>query len=170
MSAVSDYHWIQRIVEQYRDQLIAIDDAHWLATPPIGGWSCSEVYFHIFDASVLSLVQLTGSAEGSGKIKPTAFVVKLILFLGAFPPGKKFKAPKNLVERLKRVSKEEASDMMDTFLSQSELAFATLKNADPAIKTPHPKMGYLNAQHWLRFIGIHLNHHLKQLKRIEKSF
>ena len=170
MSAESDYHWIQRIVAQYRNQLIGIDDTHWSATPPIQGWSYSEVYFHIFDASTLSLAQLIGSAEGKGKVKPTAFVVKLILFLGTFPPGKKFKAPKMLVERLKKISKEEALDMMDTFLLQLELAFAKLKNADLAIKTPHPKMGYLNAHHWLRFIGIHLNHHLKQLKRIEKSF
>jgi glycosyltransferase involved in cell wall biosynthesis len=30
--------------------------------------------------------------------------------------------------------------------------------------------GYLNAKQWLRFIEIHLNHHLKQLNRIENSF
>jgi len=28
----------------------------------------------------------------------------------------------------------------------------------------------MNARQWLRFIEIHLKHHIKQLKRIEKSF
>jgi len=49
-------------------------------------------------------------------------------------------------------------------------AYPKVKNANPKIKTKHPVIGYLNAKQWLRFIEIHLNHHLKQLKRIENSF
>jgi hypothetical protein len=170
MGLKSDYKWIQKIVEQYQLKLQMIDDSVWHTTPPIQGWSYSEVYFHIFDASTLSLLQLVDSAEGKGKVKPTAFIVKLILFMGMLPPGKKFVAPKTLTDRLKKLSKEEITAMMDEFLSKLSLAFPKIQKADLSIKTPHPKMGYLNAGHWLRFIAIHLNHHLKQLNRIEKSF
>ena len=170
MGIESDYKWIQKIVQKYRLKLEYIDESVWQAMPPIQGWSYSEVYFHIFDASILSLKQLTDSAEGKGKLKPTAFPVRFILFLGMLPPGKKFIAPKTLTERLKKVSKEEILILMDDFLNQLKVAFPKVQLADLSIKTPHPKMGYLNAAHWLRFIAIHLNHHLKQLNRIAKSF
>jgi hypothetical protein len=170
MGAENDYKWIQQIVEKYKLKLKKIDDATWHATPPILGWSYSEVYFHIFDASSLSLLQLTDSAEGKGKVKPTAFAVKFILFLGMLPPGKKFVAPKTLIDRLQKLSKEEILVMMDEFLAKLSVGFPKIKKADLSIKTPHPKMGYLNAEHWLKFIAIHLDHHLKQLNRIEKSF
>lgn len=170
MGVKSDYKWIQKIVSKYQLKLQKTDDSKWHTMPSIQGWSYSEVYFHIFDASSLSLLQLIASAEGKGKVKPTAFVVKLILFMGMLPPGKKFVAPKTLTERLKKLSKEEISTMMDEFLVRLSLAFPQIENADLLIKTPHPRMGYLNAGHWLRFIAIHLNHHLKQLNRIEKSF
>ena len=170
MGTISDYRWIQQIVEKYKAKLKEIDDAQWQATPPTQGWSYSEVYYHIFDASILSLIQLTESAEGRAKIKPTAFAVKLILFLGMLPPGKRFKAPKTLTERVKKAGKDDIQALMDVFLKQLQAAYPKLKKADLSIKAPHPKMGYLNANHWLRFIAIHLNHHLKQLKRIEKSY
>jgi hypothetical protein len=170
MGIERDYQWIQRIVNKYKTKLEEIDDSLWHTTPPIQGWSYSEVYFHIFDASLLSLLQLGNSAEGRGKVKPTAFVVKCILFFGMLPPGKKFKAPEMLLERLKKVSKGEVLQMVEAFLNQLEQAYPKVKSADLSIKAAHPKMGYLNAAHWLTFIGIHLNHHLKQLNRIEKSF
>jgi hypothetical protein len=45
-----------------------------------------------------------------------------------------------------------------------------MDRAQANVKTPHPKLGYLNANQWLRFIEIHLKHHYQQLKRVEKSF
>ncbi|MEJ7556758.1 MAG: DinB family protein [Pedobacter sp.] len=170
MGIKHDYNWVLRIVKEYKRKLEEIDTEKWQATPPIQGWSYSEVYYHIFDASLLSLLQLNDSAEGKGKVEPTAFAVQFILFLGMLPPGKKFKAPKQLLERLKKVSKAEVLQMIGSFLNQLELAYPKIKSADLSIKAAHPKMGYLNAAHWLRFIGVHLNHHLKQLNRIDKSF
>ena len=170
MGTKSDYRWVQDIVGKYKSKLEEIDDSVWQVTPPIEGWSYSEVYFHIFDASQLSLLQLLVSAEGRGKVKPTAFMVKLILACGMLPPGKRYKAPKTLTDRLKILSKEEILLMLERFSQQLDIAYPKINGADLSIKAAHPVMGYLNAKHWLRFIGIHLNHHWKQLNRIEKSF
>lgn len=170
MGSESDHKWVKDIVERYRSKLKEIDDSVWQITPPIGGWSYSEVYYHIFDASQLSLLQLLVSADGKGKVKPTAFLVKLILALGMLPPGKRYKAPKTLTDRLKKLSKEEILLMLERFSQQLETAYPKINAADLSTKAAHPVMGYLNAKHWLRFIGIHLNHHWKQLNRIEKSF
>jgi hypothetical protein len=170
MGIKKDYEWVQQVVKKYKAKLEEIDDSVWQTTPPIQGWSYSEVYYHIFDASMLSLLQLNDCAVGKGKVKPTAFAVKFILFIGMLPPGKKFVAPKTLTDRLKKVGKDEVLQMIETFLKQLQLAYPKIRSADLSIKAAHPKMGYLNAAHWLRFIGIHLNHHLKQLNRIDKSF
>lgn len=169
MSNSSVFSSIQTICSTYKDKLEHLPDAQFQTTPPIGGWSYSEVYDHIFDVSLLSLIPMEEAINGNGEKKETAFIVKLILFFGMFPPAKKFKVPKRFESRVKKINKTEARAWIDKFLQQLVIDYATIEKADPAIKTLHPRLGYLNANQWLRVIEIHLNHHLKQLKRIEKS-
>ena len=161
---------LHQISEAYKAKLFAYSDEIFQSTPPISGWSYSEVYSHIFDASLLSLIALQNAAKGKGENKPTAFLVKLILSYGAFPPAKKYKVPSRLVERIKKISKTEALDFILEFDKALEEAYPLIAGSNPLSKTKHPRLGYLNAKHWLRFIEIHLKHHLKQLGRIEKSF
>ncbi|MCX2452675.1 DinB family protein [Pedobacter sp. PLR] len=170
MGTGKNYQKIQQLVLAYQKKLAGLNEEHFKETPPIRGWSYSEVYFHVFDASILSLREMTDTINGKGERKPTAFAVKLILFFGTLPPGKKFKAPKRLAERLKKISKTEANELMDQFLKQLSEDVLLIKNADKTLKTAHPRLGYLNAIQWLRFIGIHLDHHLQQLHRIDLSF
>lgn len=170
MSAGKNYQKIKDLVLAYQKKLSELEEDRFLETPPIGGWSYSEVYFHIFDSSILSLKQLSGAITGKGQQEPTNFIVRLILFMGSLPPGRKYKAPKRLAERLKKISKTEALSLIDEFLKQLEKEALLLPNADKRLKTPHPRFGYLNAFQWLRFIRIHLNHHLQQLHRIDQSF
>jgi hypothetical protein len=161
---------IHNLTEAYRTILNTIGDGQFQLTPPIGGWSYSEVYSHIFDASILSLKAMESCLEGKGKRHSTAFLVKVILFLGFLPPGKKYKAPEMLEKRVKKVSKPEAEELMRRFSQQLERDYKEMEKARPDIKVPHPRFGFLNAKQWLRMIEIHLKHHLKQMKRIENSF
>lgn len=170
MSTARDYKKIQHITADFKTRLEQIPEELFQQSPPTGGWSYSEVYFHIFDASILTLRQLSDAANGKGEKKPTVFVVKLILFFGSLPPGKKFKAPRMLAERLKTISKQEALALIDRFSAQLTNDYKSLEHADPSMKTIHPRMGYFNAFQWLRFIMIHLKHHLHQLQRIDRSF
>lgn len=170
MSTGKNYQNIQQIVLAYQKKLGELEEDRFLETPPIGGWSYSEVYFHIFDSSILSLKQMSGAMTGKGEQQPTAFIVKLILFMGSLPPGRKYKAPKRLAERLKKISKTEALALMDEFIKQLEKDVLLLPNAAKNLKMPHPRFGYLNAFQWLRFIKIHLSHHLQQLHRIDQSY
>ncbi|KIO74572.1 hypothetical protein TH53_25665 [Pedobacter lusitanus] len=166
----SVYSSLKKIVAAYNATLQEIPEDQFQLTPPIGGWSYSEVYSHIFDLSLLSLGEIEKCIQGEGKIKPTAFVVKMILFLGSFPPKAKYKVPKALQGREQKITKAAAADFIEKFLEQLNIVYSQLHLADSAIKTRHPRLGYLNARQWFRFTEIHLNHHLKQLKRIEKSF
>lgn len=161
---------LQHIVDAYKAKLSAYPDEIFQQTPPINGWSYSEVYAHIFDASLLSLIALSNSATGKGEDKPTHFMAKVILLLGSLPPAKKYKVPKKLLDRVKKISKAEAMDFILEFEKALADNYPLVANASDRCKTKHPRLGYLNAKQWLRFIEIHLKHHLKQLGRIEKSF
>jgi hypothetical protein len=161
---------VKQIIDSYKSKLSKYPENIFQTTPPISGWSYSEVYSHIFDSSQLSLIALANAANGKGENKPTHFVVKLILFFGAFPPAQKYKVPKRLIERVKKISKAEALDFILAVEKALDENYPLIANAKVDCKTKHPRLGYLNAKQWLRFIEIHLDHHLKQLERIEKSF
>mgnify|MGYP003945323089 CR=1 FL=1 len=170
MQNVKLFSSIHNLIEAYRTKLSTIDDAQFQMTPPIGGWSYSEVYSHIFDASYLSVQAMENCLDGKGKRHSTAFPVKVILFLGFLPPWKKIKVPKIMESRVKKITKMEAEEMIRRFSQKLEPNYKRMAMARKDIKVPHPRLGYMNARQWLRFIEIHLKHHIKQLKRIEKSF
>jgi hypothetical protein len=164
------FHSIKKICDEYELRLENISPAVFQQVPPIGGWSYSEVYQHIFDASILSLIPMEECIHGNAVKKHTVFAVKLILFFGMFPPAKRFKVPAKLASRVKKIDHEEARVWISKFRLQLDADYPLIASADPHLRTLHPRLGYLNASEWLRVIEIHLNHHLKQLKRIEKSF
>ena len=170
MGINKEFSSLEQVIGAYRTKLGTLPEAQFATTPPIGGWSASEVYSHIFDASLLSLKALEECLEGRGANRPTPFVTKVILFFGAFPPGVRFKTPKVLEGRVKVITKVAAAEMIAQFEQQLAVNRLKVAQANPEVKTKHPRLGYLNASQWLRFIGIHLKHHLKQLKRVEKSF
>lgn len=170
MNTSKVYQSIIKVVNGYKAQLTTKGEESFVLTPPIGGWSYSEVYSHIFDASLLSLIALNNCLKGEGEIKPTHFATKMILFFGSLPPGKKYKVPKRLAERVKKINLLAAQQFITDFELQLLKLYPLINEANVKIKTKHPRLGYLNAKQWLRFIEIHLNHHFKQLKRIENSF
>ncbi|TKC13031.1 DinB family protein [Pedobacter polaris] len=170
MNIAKVHQSILKVVNAYQTKLSTKGEEDFVLTPPIGGWSYSEVYSHIFDSSLLSLMALNNCIKGEGEIKPTHFGTKAVLFFGALPPGKKYIVPKRLAERVKKINLMAAQQFIVDFELQLLKLYPLVNNANPKIKVKHPRLGYLNAKQWLRFIEVHLNHHLKQLKRIENSF
>jgi hypothetical protein len=170
MSTVAVFTSIHKISFSYKQKLANIPSENFQQDPGSGGWSYSEVYNHIFDLSILSLHELEKCLSGKGKKRSTPLITKLILFFGALPPAIRFKVPNLLASRVKKCSKAEAETMITEFLVQLQPFGNKLEKANADIKTPHPKLGFLNGSQWLRFIEIHLKHHLKQLKRIDRSF
>ena len=161
---------ILKIVNQYQLKLDALTNDDFRLTPPIGGWSYSEVYAHIFDSSLLSLLAVQKCLNGDGVKEKTHFGAKAILFFGMLPPGKRYKVPKRLEDRAKKIDIGAAQQFITDFELQLTKTVNSRGTADSSVKVAHPRLGFLNARQWFRFIEIHLNHHLKQLKRIEKSF
>lgn len=170
MNPSKTYGSIGKITASYRGRLARMDEELFITTPPIGGWSYAEVYSHIFDASLLSLMALNKAVSGEGEDKSTHLAVQLILLWGSFPPAKRYEVPSRLAGRVKKIGKMAAEQFITDFELQLAKNFPQVNGASSKSKVKHPRMGYLNAKQWLRFIEIHLKHHLKQLERIEKSF
>lgn len=164
------YQSIIKIVGSYSAKLAMMNENEFQVTPPNGGWSLSEVYSHIFDSSLLSLMAIEKCINGEGKFKNTKFLAKVLLFFGCFPPSIRYKAPSKIAERVKKINIIAAQHLITDFELQLAKVFPKVVNANPKVKIKHPRLGYLNAEQWLKFIEVHLGHHLKQLNRITKNF
>ena len=169
MNTAGVFSSIKTTTDAYRKRLKEVQPAAFNLNPADGGWSYAEVYAHIFDLSLLSLEAIDSCMSGEAKQRNTPFITKVILYFGAFPPAMKFKVPKQFESRVKKISIAEANKLMDEFECKLQPYPEKLKGALPMQKTAHPRLGYLNAEQWFRFTEIHLKHHLKQLKRIDKQ-
>ena len=169
MDTAGVFSSIQTTTDAYRKRLGAVTPAKFHLSPADGGWSYAEVYAHIFDLSILSLEAIERCLTGEAKQGKTPFITRAILFFGAFPPAMKFKVPKQFESRVRKISSAEAAALIAEFERKLQPYAEKLKTAVPERKIAHPRLGYLNALQWLRFIEIHLKHHLKQLNRIDKQ-
>ncbi|MBU1373131.1 MAG: DinB family protein [Bacteroidetes bacterium] len=169
MSLKGDINKIQHSIKFYEEFLKTVSEEAFLQNPAEGVWSYSEVYSHILGANYMSLIALEKCLNKTAdiKIRKPHWKVRLILFFGRFPPGK-IKAPANIAAAVKKISKEEASNLIVKFKKKLNTLLADFKKFDPKYKIKHPRLGFLDAKSWLRFIFIHTKHHQKQITRISK--
>lgn len=155
---------------RYEAFLATLSEADFQRNPTDGVWSYAEVYSHIFEANLISLLALEKCVKGTAEEdnKPTHFAVWLILFLGKFPPGK-IKAPARIAAMVKKINPAEAKQLMVNFNRRLQELVPQVSQASPSQKAKHPRLGLLNARQWLRFVEIHTKHHEKQLYRIQKQ-
>jgi hypothetical protein len=66
------------------------------------------------------------AAKGGGEDKTTHFTVKLILLFGTLPPGRKYKVPNQLMNRVKKINLKEAENLYCRFRT------AARKNLSPS--------------------------------------
>lgn len=171
MNVTSDRKKILAALNFYEEFLKNISEERFLETPPNGGWSFSEVYSHITEANHLSIIAIEKCLNKTSDIKTRKphWKVRLILFLGKFPPGK-IKAPPQVEAAVKKISKEEASNLLIRMRKKLDTILPDFKKFDACYKFKHPRLGYLDAKSWVRFMLIHTQHHQNQIKRIGKSF
>lgn len=170
MSIARDKKAIDAALAEYRRRLDTIPDSEFNAMPPGGGWSYGEVYSHILQSNLGSLIAIERCANGTGKLdnKRLGLMAQLVFLIGAFPF--KFKAPDKLAAQTQNIGKEEARNLLVKLKAKVDQVASVVNKSSSFSKIKHPRLGLLNAKQWLRFISIHTNHHLKQLDRIAKKF
>lgn len=172
MNIVKERFAIDTALDDYRSQLDSIPDDVFQTTPPGGGWSFSEVYSHILMATLGSSIALEKCANGCPPTEDGVnFLGRLMMFTGSFPPIKT-KLPAAVAAKMpvSKLSKEEAKNLLIKCRKRVDDAVMLVKSASPDSRYKHPRLGMLNAKQWFKFIRIHLEHHLKQLRRIKNKF
>jgi hypothetical protein len=171
MNIAEEHQKINVALDEYRHRLDEIPDEEFTETPSIGGWSYAEVYSHIMQANLGSTIAAEKCCRKTGVItsKGMNWKGKLVFLLGSFPPGKR-KSPAALDAITKKISKEEARNLIIKLRKRVDEIVHLAAHAPADSKIAHPGLGMLTAPQWLKFIGIHTQHHLKQLNNIQKSF
>lgn len=171
MSVASNKKALQQALKFYEEFLKTVSEDVFTTTPPSGGWSYSEVYHHITSVNFISAIAAEKCLSKVAEIKTRKpdWRVRLILFLGKFPPGK-IKAPATVEESVKKITKEEAANLIVKAHKKLEAFTPNFIQFDANYKMKHPRLGYLNAKHWLKFMVVHTNHHKKQIIGIQKDF
>ena len=171
MSILSNKEKLIKSLRFYEEFLKTVNEEAFSTTPSIGGWSYSEVYSHIIGANFMSAIAMEKCLNKTAEIKMRKpnWKVRLILFIGKFPPGK-IKAPAQVEAAVKKISKEEASNQLIKLYKKIEVLYPEIKKSDAHYKFKHPRLGYLDAASWFRFMLIHTQHHQRQIARILKSY
>jgi hypothetical protein len=161
---------IDAALDNYRNQLDTIPDDFFDVTPPSGGWSFAEVYSHILQATIGSTIAAERCANGT--CEPTkkglTLVGRFALLFGYMPRVKTTEEGTKIP--IKKLTKEEARNLLVKCRSRIDTITPRINGAPPHSRFKHSRFGMMNAGQWFRFILVHLNHHLKQLKRVKKEF
>ncbi|WP_259068433.1 DinB family protein [Mucilaginibacter sp. X4EP1] len=170
MNIAKERKAIDEALDSYRSQLDTIPDEMFTLTPPDGGWSFAEAYSHILQATLGSLIALERCTHDNCKPTKEGLNIfgKIMLFTGVFP---RVKAPEKVNAKMPaiKIDKEEARNLIVKCRMRLDEITPLIKKSSPASRHKHPRLGMLNAKQWLKFIRIHLKHHLKQLKRIDEK-
>jgi hypothetical protein len=171
MTLEAERRAIEATLDEYRARLDAITDEQFDATPASGGWSYAEVYSHIMQAtlgSTIALEKCTSSAclpttKGRNLLGMVVFTLNDIPVRIKMPAMMAQKNPPH------KISKEDARNLIVKCRKRTNDVFILIHDSSPHKRIKHPRFGLLNARQWFKFILIHLNHHIKQLNRVEKN-
>ena len=137
-----------------------------------GGWCPAQVYSHIaLIADGFSFKNLDACLKSEGRSGGRKSLVGFIV-MGtnvirasrrikvAFPPELQPASP----------SREEAQWAMEGLVARAEAYAPRVAAADPARRSKHFLLGWMNAAEWFRFAEIHHRHHLEgQLQRLRTA-
>ena len=171
MSFQSQHRSLLAYLENYSAHLETLTEDEFQRSPADGVWSYSEVYSHVFQANLGSLIAAEKCVNGTAERNSERihWLAGLILFTGFFPPGR-IKAPLRIAAMVRKISKEEARNLIVKFRLRLTHVAPTILKASPDRKIKHPRLGLLNAAQWFRFMQIHTRHHEMQLRRIRSAF
>ncbi|WP_158828715.1 DinB family protein [Mucilaginibacter lacusdianchii] len=171
MSPAAEHKAINTALDVYRQRLDEISEDQFTETPPDGGWSYAEVYSHILQADLGSSIAAEKCCNKTGVCtdKGLNWKGRMVFLLGSIPPGKR-QAPPEVARLTKKISKEEARNLIVRLRKRVDEIMPLVSHAPSNYKISHPGLGMLNAGQWMKFLRMHTQHHIKQLDRIKKSF
>ncbi|HXI11075.1 MAG TPA: DinB family protein [Thermoanaerobaculia bacterium] len=139
--------------------------------PDPEGWNLGQVYSHIIEATEsLAIPSIRKCLDPERKSSPGSMNIagRLIFFIGSFPPVRiRFKPRPDYVPS--DITVDDAKAGLIRTRDAIRSISGSIEKADPLRRARHPAFGPLNAQQWLLFAEMHLRHHLRQKRRIDKA-
>src|SRR4051812_6750150 len=173
MNIAKERRAIDDALNSYRQEIDTLPDDLFDISPPVGGWSYAEVYDHIMKASLSSSIAMERCANNNCPPTKKGLTIAgyYMLLMNGFPPGG-VKMPEASAAKMApaKIDKEGARNLIIKARKRIDGIAGLVESASSKARWLHPRMGMLNARQWLKFIRIHLQHHLKQLERIKNSF
>jgi hypothetical protein len=161
---VIDY-WIAEVKGYNYDQLIA--------KPSATEWSIGQVGIHLWMSGkgfFFKNAERCLNKENAEKGKGKNLTGHLVFTFRTFPPVKVKMPDKVAVEPRQPDSIEHMVSKLEEVKTLARQYINRIPQSDPAFKTKHPFMGWLNTAEWVQLCNIHFRHHIKQKKRIESHF
>ena len=165
-----DLSRLQEGLAACRDRLTEGGDAAVArVAPDVSAWTVGEQLWHVLHATALGLaaVQRILDEEEPDEGRPSLAWHTLML-VGRIPRGKG-QAP-SVVQPPEVVDRDKvARELAESASLLARIAGRVDELPDAAGRVEHRAFGWLDAVQWLRFLAIHLEHHLRLVAAIEKS-
>ncbi|MBC9929804.1 SRPBCC domain-containing protein [Chitinophaga qingshengii] len=127
-------------------------------------WSLGQVYVHIIDDTGWYLEQVAMALSGDDHHDQEMTEEGRQILANGFPDIQIAGPATNTV-----IPQPESLDVLKEGLLSIRDQVMAMQLNDARGKTQHPGFGYFTAAEWLRFAEVHLQHHLRQKKRIDAA-
>lgn len=136
--------------------------------PDGDSWSLGQVYLHLIKDSNWFLEQITVALEDNqNRHKPATVEGRALLEWGSFADVR-IKGNETDSKYLRQpMSVAELQVGLLKLKQNTNELWETMKRIPVGGKSEHPGLGFLSAKEWVRFMEMHLRHHLRQKERLE---
>jgi len=156
------------VLERHTDECFSKERAS-------GEWTLGQACDHVTGASLAFLDGAEALTRGEGKEGRAGLLPAFMIgVVGSLPPGR-FKVPPNLPPEFAKfgtpepMTKTEAIKRFEEVERRHRALLGPVAAASPKLRSKHPAAGWLNASQWYKLSEMHMRHHLRQLRRIERD-
>lgn len=139
-----------------------------------GEWTLGQACDHVTAVSMGFLDAAEALTRGEGEERRAGLMTTMMVGMGSLPPAR-FKVPPNLPPEFAKfahpdpLTKAEALERFATVADRHKSLYEAVAAAPPRLRSKHPAAGWVNAAQWYKLSEMHMRHHLRQLRRIEKE-
>lgn len=155
--------------------IIALDEydrVTFCTRPSAEEWCMAQVYDHLIAVSKECIQRAQDCIHNKGEKGHSGFGPALFSLMGAFPPVKlRIKEPPVGLEHVYRprnINVSEARQGLNEVLGEMKTLATFIPAADPQMRIKHWAGGWFNAAQWYHSAEMHLKHHFRQKRRIDR--
>ncbi|WP_343509775.1 hypothetical protein [Algoriphagus sp. SE2] len=137
--------------------------------PDDRSWSLGQLYQHLIEETSWYNDQILMTLGNEKNIeKETSDSAKILLDRGSFE-NKRFQGDPLISENIKQpTNKAQLKSELERLKKNTNVIWVKMTGTSKYGKSEHPGIGFLNCFEWIQYSEMHMRHHLKQKKRIEK--